>query len=322
MRWSKGLTSLLLAFSLSISAVSLGWSVINDNSSSIVLYALHVAFNLYLFIISVRSTYQDTLEYHSESIIHISILLTIAFVLLGIASILPSEPSPIISTFQDIRVLEILQLVNVGIYGIAWILSVTTPMGPPMHYSPSNIYSEKTVQAITNMDENNVCGIINSSPWDFMLFSYTTKVVWLGNIAASLDIGDLPIVPANIRATFNYARMRKATREIQLRIFSWTPKRGSGFLLAYRLIRLNSIVFLAELLLAAVSAVLFYGPPFFLQKLVKYLEVDPTREQKGWGWVYVFGIFFANVASFMSVLFACIVYYLLTVLQSLVSCGH
>jgi len=93
--------------------------------------------------------------------------------------------------------------------------------------------------------------------------------------------------------------MKKALREVKLRVFSWSPTPGSGWLLAYRLLHLNSVAFTAELLLAAVSAVLFYSPPFFLQKLVKYLEVDPQREEKGWGWVFVFGLFFANVISFL-----------------------
>lgn len=97
----------------------------------------------------------------------------------------------------------------------------------------------------------------------------------------------------------NYAMMRKAMREVKLRIFSWTPKPGSGWLLAYRLVRLNSLGLITELLLASVSAVLFYAPPFFLQKLVAFLEVDPLRENKGWGWVYVIGIFASNAIGFL-----------------------
>ena len=139
----------------------------------------------------------------------------------------------------------------------------------------------------------------DSSPWDTLLFSYTTKVVWLGNIAESLDIGDLPIVPTNMRATYNYSKMKKTIRDVKLRIFSWSPKPGSGWLLAYRLLRLNHVAFTAELLLAAVSAVLFYAPPLFLQKLVAFLEVDPLRENKGWGWVFVIGLFAANALSFL-----------------------
>ncbi|KAH9478408.1 ABC transporter 7 [Psilocybe cubensis] len=300
MRLRKAILSLFLAFALALSTVSLGWSIASNNVNDTAIYSLHVCFDLFTFLVAARSIAQSTTEYHSESIIHLTVLLTIAFSLLGVAAILPDTPSPVAAVIRDEnRVILYLWYALVAIYGVACGICYTTPLGPPLHYPPSDIYSEKTVQSITNKDEENVCGIINGSPWDILLFSYTTKVVWLGNIAASLDIGDLPIVPANMRSTVNYARMRKATRELKMRIFSWKPKPGSGWLLGYQLIRLNYIPFTAEFLLAAVSAVLFYAPPLFLQKLVAFLEVDPTRENKGWGWVYVIGIFSANAISFL-----------------------
>jgi len=98
-----------------------------------------------------------------------------------------------------------------------------------------------------------------------------------------------------MRATFNYTRMKKAMREIQPRIF----RVGSGWGLGYRLVRLNSFVFLVELVLASVSAVLFYAPALFLQKLVEYLEIDRNRENAGWGWVYAVGLFSANAVGFL-----------------------
>jgi len=122
----------------------------------------------------------------------------------------------------------------------------------------------------------------------------------LGNIATSLEIGDLPIVPADMRATFNYSIMKKAMREVKLRFRTWRPRPGSGWELGYRLLRVNWLVFTAELVLAAISAVLFYAPAFFLRNLVAYLEVDKYREDRGWGWVYVIGLFFANALSFIS----------------------
>lgn len=103
-----------------------------------------------------------------------------------------------------------------------------------------------------------------------------------------------------MRATFNYAAMKRAMREIKLRIWSWSPKQGSGWGLAYRLFRLNIQVFAAEFLLAAVSAVLFYSPAIFLQRLVAYLEVDSERTNPGWGWVYVIGLFMANALTYLS----------------------
>ncbi|KAF8178248.1 multidrug resistance-associated ABC transporter [Pholiota molesta] len=299
MRWRKALMALLLAFALAISTISLGWSIaINDRDDTLI-YALHIVFAMYSFLLVARSINQNSTDYHSESIIHLTVLLSVASALLCSTAILPETPPPVATSIDDEPFLKDLWYALTVIYVLVTVIAYSTPLGPPLHYPPSDIYSEKTVQAITNTDQDNVCGIIYASPWDTLLFSYTTKVVWLGNIATSLDIGDLPIVPTNMRATYNYARMKKAMREVKLRIFSWTPKPGSGWLLAYRLVRLNYVAFTAELLLASVSAVLFYAPPLFLQKLVAFLEVDPTRENKGWGWVYVIGIFVSNAISFL-----------------------
>ena len=126
-----------------------------------------------------------------------------------------------------------------------------------------------------------------------------TKVVWLGNIAESFDIGDLPIVPASMRATYNYTRMRKALREINLKIFSWSPAPGNGWRLIWRIIRLNYVILLVMMSLDAVCVVLSFAPAFSLQKFVQYLEVDSNRENKEWGWVYVVGIFVANLLVFL-----------------------
>jgi hypothetical protein len=129
------------------------------------------------------------------------------------------------------------------------------------------------------------------------MFSYTTKVVWFGHGAETLDVGDLPIVPKDMRAAFNYARMRSGLRRFQLRIFSWKPQPGSGWGLMYTLARLNIGVLTVEAILAAISASLFYAPAFFLRRLIAYLETDPKRENTGWGWVYVFGLFTVNAIT-------------------------
>ena len=132
-----------------------------------------------------------------------------------------------------------------------------------------------------------------------LLFSYTTSVVWLGNTAASLEVADLPVVPADMRAAYNYSKMQRALREIQLRIGSWRPRTGSGWILAYRMLRLNWQIIMTMMVLAAVSACLFYAPSLFLQQFVAYLEVDPGRKDTGWGWVYVAGIFATNATTYL-----------------------
>lgn len=119
----------------------------------------------------------------------------------------------------------------------------------------------------------------------------------LGNTSESLEIGDLPIVPANMRATVIFANMRAALRRWKLQIGSWRPKAGSGWELGYRLVRVNLPIMTAVIVLASIAAVLFYAPAFFLQETIRYLEFDPKRENKGWGWVFCAGLFFSNAIS-------------------------
>ena len=102
-----------------------------------------------------------------------------------------------------------------------------------------------------------------------------------------------------MRATYNYARMRKALREINLKIFSWSPAPGNGWCLIWRLIRLNYVILLVMMCLDAICVVLSFSPAFSLRKFVQYLEVDSNRENKEWGWVYVVGIFVANLLVFL-----------------------
>ena len=140
-----------------------------------------------------------------------------------------------------------------------------------------------------------------ASVWDTLLFSYTTKVVLLGNDAESLDIGDLPIVPGSIRATYLFLSMRSALSTVHLRrLIFWNIRPGSGWELAYRLAYVNRKAFTTQMALAAIGAVLYYGPPFFLQKLVKYLETDPERQDRSWGWFYSFGIFATTASVYLS----------------------
>jgi len=315
-----------LALAVVASTVSLGWSIAEGQEFEATVFALHSAFAVYVFVLSVSSVRQEDTESHAESIIHLAVLSMIAFLLLGSIVILPESPQPV-KAFVNYRVLRpqsfafdtlYPDVVIVFVYTSVCILTFKTPLGPLLHYPPSNIYSEKTVQSITNTDKNNVCGvtspfdisllyilrltslIIGGSLWDLILFSYTTKVVWLGNIASTLDIGDLPIVPANMRSTYNYAAMRKIMRTVRLRTPFWIPKPGSGWQLSWQLVRLNYLILTAELILAAVSAILFYTPAYFLQHFVLYLEVEPGKERKQWGWVYVIGLFGTNAIVFLS----------------------
>lgn len=141
---------------------------------------------------------------------------------------------------------------------------------------------------------------LDASPWGFLFFSYSTKVVMLGNAAASLEIGDLPILTADMRATFQYAAMRRA-------VLTWRPtsRDGSGTALAYQLLRVNGAALGALVLLSVAAGLSFYLPPFFMSRVLQHLEADPHRENTGWGWVWVVCLFSSNFALFTRTSLVC-----------------
>jgi len=117
----------------------------------------------------------------------------------------------------------------------------------------------------------------------------------LGYTAESLEIGDLPIVSFDMRATYLFRRTKNAMKNIKPVIFRWKPRPGSGWQVGIRLFKLNSSVILLQVSLAASTAVLFYAPAFFLKRLVAYLEDDPERLHRGWGVVFALGLFVSGV---------------------------
>ncbi|KAJ7640732.1 multidrug resistance-associated ABC transporter [Mycena polygramma] len=288
----------LLAAVVSIQTASLVLSVLaSDENSPVATFVLHLSYALYLLGVAAFAVERSDVECHSESIWHLAALTTLPAFFMSFTAILPSD-----SVIASVEVVQRLWYAVLGLYVVACVVAWTTPLGPPLHYPPATIYSPATVKKITNpeaLSGENVTGVVGASPWDVLFFSYTTKVVMLGNTAEQLDIGDLPIVPANMRSTFNYASMKSATRNIKLRFGSWKPTPGSGATLAYHLLRVNIWPLFAQFMLAAVSAMLFYAPPFFLQMLLAYLESDPDRENTSWGWVWVFSLFSTNVISYL-----------------------
>ncbi|EJD45821.1 hypothetical protein AURDEDRAFT_124546 [Auricularia subglabra TFB-10046 SS5] len=185
-----------------------------------------------------------------------------------------------------------------ALIAITFAICSTMPRGPLLHFLSDQIYSEKTLVTSTTRVPENVCGLPSSSVWDILPFSYTTKVVLLGYTAESLEIGDLPIVPADMRSTTIYLNIRNAMKRIKLP-GNWRPAVGSGWALLYRLMVVNSGMLVLEFVLAAVSAVLFYAPAFFLQRLVRFMKVAQPGDDGSWGWVYCAGLFGSNAITYL-----------------------
>ncbi|KAL0959849.1 hypothetical protein HGRIS_011525 [Hohenbuehelia grisea] len=296
MRGVKLIVSTMAAAVLVLEAISLGFSCAMSDRSHIPIYSLRAVFALYATAVAARSVSQQNTSRHSESMLHMSALLLLAAALLSATSLVPDTPPPVVSKSiaDSIPALRWFNYAVIVLYIAMTTIVFLTPQGPELHFPVENIYSEKVVAGITNMDHANVCGIIGASSWATLLFSYTTKVVMLGNVAESLEIGDLPIVPANMRATVNYTKMKQVLRSVKFNLGRFSPRAGSGWGLFWRLVIVNKLGLIAQLLIAMLSAVLFYVPALFLRNFVAYLEADPLREDRGWGLVFAIGLFFSN----------------------------
>lgn len=62
---------------------------------------------------------------------------------------------------------------------------------------------------------------------------------------------------------------------------------------------LYSIKLITELILTIITAVFYYLPHFLLQGLLEYLERDPLREHRGWGWLLSLGLFVSNAGVYI-----------------------
>ncbi|PCH35119.1 multidrug resistance-associated ABC transporter [Wolfiporia cocos MD-104 SS10] len=278
---------------LVIQCACLGWSLVEEGQSDLAVHIIHIVFAFYVLLVAARSVSQRNSE-HETSVAHLFALTSVASGFLFATAILPSPKLSDSGIYLFSTVPLGLWYTTLALYILSLVIAITTPCGPALHYPPEQIYSDKTLAKVSATYDDNVCGVTGASVWDTLLFSYTTKVVMLGNTSESLEIADLPIVPADMRATTIFNNMRGALRRWKLQIGSWRPKPGSGWELGYRLIRVNEKLLLLVVVLASITAVLFYVPAYFLQRVVRYLELDPERTDRGWGWVYCAGLFFSN----------------------------
>ncbi|GBE83948.1 hypothetical protein SCP_0510070 [Sparassis crispa] len=294
MRLWKLAIVLLLAGVLISDCVSLGWAIVEEYQTDLTVCSLRVLFAFYVFLVSARALNQQY-SLHSESVIHLFVLTFVATALQCTTAILPSSRSIGAAAFGDVSVPLARWYNALVLYTSAFLIVVNIPCGPPLHCPSERIYSDKTLMLVNTREEANVCCVTGASVWDILCFSYCAKVVMLGSSAESIEIADLPIVPADIRIANIYAGMRAAMRRWKLRIRDWCPKLDSGWELTYRLVRVNAHSLILIFILASISAAIFYLSAFFLRRIISYLEKDPWRTDKGWAWVYCAGLFFSNV---------------------------
>jgi hypothetical protein len=149
-----------LVLVVSLQTVSLGHAASFSSPTTTATYLLHVLFGIYLLILAVQSVGKNSIYSHTRNTIHLSVLTTLTFGLLGVTALFPRDQTSISALAEDSQphFLKVIWYVVLGLYAISTVVAITTPLGPPLHFPVSRIYSEKTVAAITNQAVDNVSG--------------------------------------------------------------------------------------------------------------------------------------------------------------------
>jgi hypothetical protein len=133
---------------------------LSSSTSTAATYLLHILFAIYLLVLAVQSIGRNTIYSYATNIIHLSVLTTLAFALLGVTALLPPDHASSSAPAKDSQPhsLQVIWYVVLGLFALSTVVAVTTPLGPALHFPVSRIYSEKVVAAITNQDVDNVSG--------------------------------------------------------------------------------------------------------------------------------------------------------------------
>ena len=194
---------------------------------------------------------------------------------------------------------------------VAFMITGTMPRAPPYHFHSPYTY---TVRSDLNEKHTaNVSQNIEASVLSMLLFSWVSPVIKSGHSKDQMGLDDLPHLSSSFRTITLFRKFRAAVdrsvekHQAKLRstsaMYEEPPRDGLGYApkwsnrLLWRLVVVNKTPFILNCLLAFVTAGLYYLPAFFLQKVVKFLEVGSrTGEQStAMGFAYCFGLLLALV---------------------------
>ena len=317
-RISKLILSIIFALLVVDHAIGLGWAV-SSGDGYVVPSTLHLITFGYLLALCASNLSASTISTSWPAVIHLSALTALSSLLQATSLLLPSE-HPSISAPEDESNGTTFWFISWVLTTVAMMLSWTIPRGPPRYFPPERVFTLKSLANASPSTRNNVSTAVSTSVWGkkkinglyiglpltfhstgVIFFQYTTAVVMLGYTAESLEIRDLPILPASFRATTIFTDFRQRIKKGTMVLPSfmpWRVKRNSPADLALKLLEANKWPITALVCLAATSATLFYVPAFFLQRFIKHLEQDPDRQDISWAWVYCAGLFASNVIMY------------------------
>jgi len=229
-------------------AVSLGYTLMIHPSSPILSTLpsiLHLILAAYLIALTSLGLTASTVDEHWPIVVHIASLSLLSTLAQCISVLVPNDGTVQISNtsyypslFGPKMVSQLYRRdgqseeeedtysfwhASVLLSAIVTLIAATMPLGPQLYFPPERVYTLKSIEtAAKERGEDpaataeqpkkrtaNVTGLVASSSFGILLFDYSTKVVMLGFTSISLEIADLPILPANLRATSIFSNMRR-----------------------------------------------------------------------------------------------------------------
>ncbi|KAF8609600.1 multidrug resistance-associated ABC transporter [Ceratobasidium sp. AG-I] len=309
--WAKTKVSKLAQITVVLLALAsvcghIGWSVANNNfigwNASLLPLCLQALFLVYLLGLSGYLLHTKDISTHWDLTVHTAAVSACGLVALSVAKLLPRTPRFATQSETPQNVENILEWLVILLLAISTALASTIPRAPAVYFPPERVYLLKSLGSLAPETRDNVVGEVQASVASVLLFSYVTPIVMLGYQSASMEIKDLPILKASMRAPHIYATMRSIIRRVKLSP-RWRGKHGSGYELLYQLLVANKAMFLLQIFLSASSAVLYYSPAWFLQQLVHFLEMTrgekPVHVDKAWGWVYCGGLLLSTCLVYL-----------------------
>ncbi|WVO13896.1 hypothetical protein L204_101520 [Cryptococcus depauperatus] len=297
--------------------VLLGYSVavfdkdLDAHQRAIILPALLLPSQIITLLIGFWHLFQNEVASHWATTIHNSVIIFTQFIILALLALLPSTPYPsLLAIPESVGVAYIMRIKSLVIISKALLPILYIPplvivlslrRGPPLYLPLSSIYPSKIVNSVpqdsSSLDPNmpNVSSEVQATVVEWLLFGYATEVIRKGYVAETMDVWDLPILPATLRALPQFRKMKKTYGN---------PKsplgRMEGINLLWIIAKVNSGLLWAQTLLASTTAIGYYLPHYLLNLFINYLENDPSRSEPAWGWFLCFGMFLSNALVFVA----------------------
>lgn len=209
--------------------VHTGWCITARNLTTwdplLLPLCLQASFFIYLLVLSVCSLHSRDVSSHWPLTVHCSALSALSLTALFIAKVLPHTPRLSTQSQGPTAEENIMEWFVLSLLFATAVISSTTNRAPPVYFPPERVYLLKSLGSLAPGAQANVVGEIQASVASTLLFNYVTPMVMMGYHATSMEIRDLPVLNATMRAPHIYTRMRSIMKRVKLTP-RWRGKHG------------------------------------------------------------------------------------------------